>query len=113
MNAPTFNDIAMHFLATTSADRDSMIAPFRRVVGREPKTKAEIDIFIAPLIEAGMLVRVSCESAIKGCPGGKSRPATVARVSYRLTEAGREASVEFKRAHPEFLTPWQRKVLGC
>lgn len=100
------------FLATSSAERDAFIRLARTVLGRTPKTKAEIDAVIAPFVEAGLVRIHRAEVAPKGCPGGRPRPATITRTSYELTKAGEAANLEWKKAHPERLTPWQRKVLG-
>lgn len=97
------------YTAQNVSSRDGWIPVYRQLVGRKPATKAEIDAFVAPLVDAGLVTIRKSEQLIKGGPGGGSRPATAVWTSYVVADSARDA---WCRANPARLTAWQRQVLG-
>lgn len=69
--------------------RDDFYAIARKMLGRNPRAKAEIDAVVAPLVELGLLVIGEKEELARRAPVVRgSVPATVTRTYYRLTAAG-------------------------
>ena len=77
--------------------RDDFHTIARKALGRNPRTKAEIDGVVKPLVDAGLLVIHGNEELARRTPnagGRSSAPATVTRTYYKLTVAGLNARAE-------------------
>ena len=89
----------------------------RAALGRKPKNNDEIRGALAPLVEAGLLTTRIAMVAPKGCPGGRARPALIARPKVALTEKGLKimtglaATVYTERARR--LNPRDRNLALC
>lgn len=113
MDANTIITTAFSLGFGSITDRDMWARVMRASGAKAPVRKSDIDAFVAPAVAAGLLRIVGSEQPIKGCPGGRARPATTVRTSYRLTAAGDAALREWRLANLDHksITPWMRKML--
>lgn len=111
--------LAAHVFVPNYVEQDlgDFAALAHAALGRKPKNHDEIRAALAPLVEAGLLTTRVAMVAPKGCPGGRSRPALIARPKVNLTEKGREtmiglaATVYTERARR--LNPHDRNLALC
>jgi len=85
------------FQPIAAMPRDDFYPLARKVLGRNPRTKAEIDEVVRPLVESGLLIVLGNEELARRTPnagGRSSAPATVTRTYYKLTAAGLAAHRE-------------------